>query len=191
MANGVRSGGWLPPKEPQSFIPPSIHAAVSVVQSCLTLYDPMDCSLPGSSVHGSLQARILEWVVIPFSRGSSQPRDWTWVFCITGRFFTLLNTGEAPTAYNNLQWNIIYKSTETLTEYWYWHNTANHLYFKLKKVKKSLVFRSLKVWLSSPCANFVCLPHSPLLLVSSFLLSTSEGLGLLIFSFSLWMTSSG
>ena len=46
-------------------------------QSYLTLCDTMDCSLPGSSVHGILQARILEWVAISFSRGSSQPRDWT------------------------------------------------------------------------------------------------------------------
>ena len=50
-----------------------------VTQSCLTLCDPMDCSPPGSSVHGISQARILEWVTFPFSRGSSQPRDWTWV----------------------------------------------------------------------------------------------------------------
>ena len=49
----------------------------------------MDCSLPGSSVHGILQARILEQVAIPFSRGSSQPRDWTWVSCIAGRLFTI------------------------------------------------------------------------------------------------------
>ena len=51
----------------------------------------MDCSPPGSSVHGISQARILEWAVISFSRGSSLPRDWTWVscaFCIAGRFFT-------------------------------------------------------------------------------------------------------
>ena len=46
-------------------------------QSCLTLWDPMGCSLPGSSVHGISQARILEWVVIPFFRGSSQARDRT------------------------------------------------------------------------------------------------------------------
>ena len=45
------------------------------LQSCLTLYDPMDCSLPGSSVHGILQPRLLEWVAMPFSRGSSHPRD--------------------------------------------------------------------------------------------------------------------
>ena len=48
-----------------------------VAQSCLTLYDPTDCSLPGSSVHKILSARILEWVAIPFSRGSSQPKDQT------------------------------------------------------------------------------------------------------------------
>ena len=51
------------------------------------LCDPMDCSPPGFSVHGILQARILDWVAISFSRGSSQPRDWTWVSCIAGRFF--------------------------------------------------------------------------------------------------------
>ena len=55
-----------------------VKVKVSVTHSCLTLCDPMGCSLPGSSVHGILQARILEWVVIPFSRGPSQPReDWT------------------------------------------------------------------------------------------------------------------
>ena len=48
---------------------------VLVTQSCLTLCDLMGCSPPGSSVHGVLQARILEWVVIPFSRGSFRPRD--------------------------------------------------------------------------------------------------------------------
>ena len=47
---------------------------VLVTQSCLTLCDPMDCSPPGSSVHGILQGRVLEWVAFPFSRGSSQPR---------------------------------------------------------------------------------------------------------------------
>ena len=54
----------------------------SIAQSCLTLCYPMDCSPPGSSVHEILQARILEWVVILFSRGSFQPRDWTSVSCI-------------------------------------------------------------------------------------------------------------
>ena len=55
----------------------------------------LDCSLPGSSVHGILRARILEWVAIPFSKGSSWPRDWTQVSCIAGRFFTIQTTREA------------------------------------------------------------------------------------------------
>ena len=68
---------------------------VLVAQPCPTLCDLMDCSLPGSSVHGILQARTLEWVALPFSRGSSQPRGQTWVSCIAGRFFTLWTTREA------------------------------------------------------------------------------------------------
>ena len=58
-------------------------AKVKVTQSCLTLCDPMDYT-----VHGILQVRILEWVAIPFSRVSSQPRDRTQVSCIAGGFFT-------------------------------------------------------------------------------------------------------
>ena len=57
-----------------------MHVCVLSHLSCLC--DPMDHSLPGSSVHGILQARILEWVVISFSRGSSQPKDWTHVSCL-------------------------------------------------------------------------------------------------------------
>ena len=58
-----------------------------VTQSSPTLCDPMDYSPPGSSVRGILQARILEWVAISFSRGSSQPRDGTQVSCVAGTFF--------------------------------------------------------------------------------------------------------
>ena len=90
-----------------------VKSESEVAQLCLTLSDPMDCSLPGSSVHGIFQARvlewdaiaffdtmdytlpgipqdrILEWVAFPVSRGSSQPRDRTQVTCIAGRFFTI------------------------------------------------------------------------------------------------------
>ena len=66
----------------------------SVVSNC---WDPLVCSLPGSSIHGILQARILEWVGIPFSRGSSWPRDPTWITCIAGRFFTVWAPREAST----------------------------------------------------------------------------------------------
>ena len=63
---------------------------VKVSQSCLTLWEPMDYT-----VHGILQARILEWVAFPFFRRSSQPRDRTQVSRITGRFLTSWATGEA------------------------------------------------------------------------------------------------
>ena len=63
-------------------------ACLLVSSVCLTLCDPVYCSPPGSSVHGILQARILEWVAVCFSRGSSQPRDQTCVSCTAGRFFT-------------------------------------------------------------------------------------------------------
>ena len=64
-------------------------------QPCPTLCDPVDYSPLGSPVHGILQGRILEWVAISFSRGSSQPRDQTQVSRIAGRCFTLWATREA------------------------------------------------------------------------------------------------
>ena len=66
-----------------------------VAQLCPTLWDPMDYSPPGSSVHEIFHTKTLEWVVISFSRGSSQPRDQTQVSCIAGRFFTSWATREA------------------------------------------------------------------------------------------------
>ena len=66
-----------------------------VAQSCPTLCNPIDCrSLPRSSIHGILQARVLEWVAISFSRGSSRPRDRTQVYLIVGRRFTIWATRE-------------------------------------------------------------------------------------------------
>ena len=62
---------------------------MEVSQSCPTLCNSMDCSLPGSSVHRIFQARVLEWGAISFSRGSSQPRDRTQVSCTAGRCFTI------------------------------------------------------------------------------------------------------
>ena len=68
-----------------------------VTQSCLTLCDPTDCSLPGFSVHGIFQATVLEWIAICFSRGSSLPRDRTWVSHIVGRCFYCLSQGSLST----------------------------------------------------------------------------------------------
>ena len=67
---------------------------VLVTQLCLTLCDPMDCSPPGSSVHGILQARVTEWVAISFSRACSWHRDWTQVSYLTGISFTVSATSE-------------------------------------------------------------------------------------------------
>ena len=67
----------------------TVKVKVLVAQSCPTLCDPMNCSPPGSSVHGIFQARILRWVAILFSRESSQPWDQTWVSCPSGRFLTI------------------------------------------------------------------------------------------------------
>ena len=68
---------------------------VLVTQLCPALCDPTDCSPPDFSVNEILQARILEWIAIPFSRGTSQPRDWTLVSYIAGRFFTFWATGKS------------------------------------------------------------------------------------------------
>ena len=65
-----------------------------VAKSCLTLCNPMDSSLSDSSVHGIFQARILGWVAISFSRGSSWPRDWTHVLCVSRRFFPTEPSGK-------------------------------------------------------------------------------------------------
>ena len=89
------------PKQREQFVffpnPESIHLrsdnfkgyiACLVAQSCLTVCNTLDHGSLGYSVHGILQARIQDWLAIPFSRGSSQPRNQTWISCIAGRFFT-------------------------------------------------------------------------------------------------------
>ena len=71
------------------FLTTTLYACCSLVTKlCLTLCDPMDCSLPGSYVHGISQVRILEWVAISYSRGSPWSKDQTHVSCLTNIFFT-------------------------------------------------------------------------------------------------------
>ena len=72
------------------------ESEIEVAQSCLAFYNLMDCSLPGSCIHGILQARILEWVAISFSKGSSWSRDWTQVSHIAGGFFTVWASKASP-----------------------------------------------------------------------------------------------
>ena len=85
-----------------------------VAQSCPTLCDPVDCSPPGSSVHGILQARILEWVAISFSRGYSRPREWTKVSLIAGRRFNLWATMELDMAKQTLSEKAVAPHSSTL-----------------------------------------------------------------------------
>ena len=94
-----------------------------ITQSCPALCYPMDCSPPVSSVLGIHQARILEWVVIPFFRGSSQPRDQTRVFCITGRFFTVWATRKAKLSILQANFMFIIRAN------WY-HSQWLHWYLK-------------------------------------------------------------
>ena len=77
-----------------------------VAQLCLTLCDPMVYSLPGSSVHGILQARVLDWVAISFSRGSSRPMDQAQVSCLASRRFTVWATREGPLFYTVIRWHV-------------------------------------------------------------------------------------
>ena len=110
---------------------------VLVTQSCPTLCNPMDCSPPGSSVHGILQARILEWVAVPFSRGSLQPRNWTQVSLIASRFFTIWATREAQWLLEagrekNGEWILMgmgffhWWIKCFIIKYWWWlHNLVN------------------------------------------------------------------
>ena len=81
--------GWVPSLSPWNYHSLVNWLCVLVAHSCPTLWDPKDCSPPSSSFLGILQATILEWAATPFSRESFWPRDWTCVFCIAGRYFSL------------------------------------------------------------------------------------------------------
>ena len=94
---------------------------VKVFLSCLTLWDPMDCT-----VHGILQARVLEWVAFPFSRGSSQPRDGTQVSRTTGRFFTNWAIREALHHQRNPQLGVLSTLAQPLLSFWSCFSTLSH-----------------------------------------------------------------
>ena len=121
-----------------------------------TLCEPMDCSPPGSSVHGILKARIPEWVAITSSTGSSQPRDWTWVSCIAGGFFTVSATREAQRKHHWPPRKVIMKTPG---------KKSQSIGFGVSKVK-------VQTWNEKLCKNmkpdrtivpiiFPFLPHSP------------------------------
>ena len=114
-----------------------------VTISCPTLCNPMDCSLPGSSVHGISQARILEWVAIPFSRGSSWPRDQTHVSCIGRRILYYWATREAQTRapeQGHEPWTLGLKVW--CSTHWDNHNNNNFLHFRFKFFQKEVKHQS-------------------------------------------------
>ena len=114
---------------------------VLVAQSCLTFCNPMDCSPSGPSVRGILQARILEWVAISFSRGSSWSRDRTWVSCIAGRFFTFwakILGGPLKSCYNTTWcscsfWGIYSGCFLVRFLHDFWEKTSAHTFVKTSK----------------------------------------------------------
>ena len=107
------------------------------VKSCLTLWDPMYCNIPGSSIPGIFQARVLEWVAISFSRGSSQPRDQTRFSHIVGRCFTVWATREV----NNGQ---TYYLSDWITVYYTWRNILHrniYIHIYISKYKHTHIYR--------------------------------------------------
>ena len=89
-----------------------------VTQSCPPLCDPMVCSLPGSHVHGIFQARVLDWIAISFPRGSSRPRDRSWVSCIANRCFYCLSHQRSHTWWLNAALHALFYYPGPSTTLW-------------------------------------------------------------------------
>ena len=127
-----------------------------VTQLCLTLCDPMDCSLPGSSVHGILQARILKLLAISFSRGFSQSRDWTWSPALQAVLYHR-NHQEAQCVYPNINSIVTRKHRKILNIAFLNLKGQNQRDFKFSSYFKShiehcfffLQFSNLVFWVSS------------------------------------------
>ena len=124
------------------------------MKSCTTFFDPIDCNLPGTSVHGIFQARVLEWIAISFSRGSSQSRDWTQVSCIAGRHFTVWAIREAHTCIASLTINIPHQNGTFVTFAESTLRHHNHLKFIVNITIHSwcFPFYSLNKW-TMTCIN--------------------------------------
>ena len=127
--------------------------------SCPTLCDPMDCSLPGSSIHGIFQARVLEWIAISFSRRSSRSRDWTWVSRIVGRCFTDWATREVHNIWEEyIILNAILYKVLSLGIFWItckggtmcWENSVLYYqYVPLNYMHVWIFYWSSSIWMSS------------------------------------------
>ena len=129
-----------------------------LAQSCPTHCNPMDCSLPGSSVHGIFQAIVLEWIVISFSRGSSQPRDWTQVSLIVDRRFTVWATREVPRLIQTRMlppkpWLSL---PLTETPCWVWHEWKywGHSFLLLQFMESRKFLKESKIWGCCPLLHW-------------------------------------
>ena len=130
-----------------------------LTQSCLTLCDTMDCSLPASSIHGIFQAGILKWVAVSFSRGSSWPRDRTQVSHIAGRHFTFWATREAASGSIGSAWGQAsnFCSVILLTLDWFLFTNVSFFFFSF------LIYENVRVywtclWLEriiKGCTNYI------------------------------------
>ena len=143
-----------------------------VAQSCPTLCDPVNCSLPGSSVYGIPQARVLEWGAISFSRVSSQHRDRTQVSCIGGRRFNLWATGVGILTIlqwifpkQELNWGLLH-CRQILYQLSYQGSSLLSVMYVL--IHKYLwnqcyyFYERLSVWLLALCTNEVSISPWPL-----------------------------
>ena len=115
----------------------------------------MDCSLPGFSVHGILQARILQWVAISFSRGSSWPRNRTQISCIASRFFTNWATREASWGYRiryigKRSYNFLGKRSSNFVG----KHLKKHANFMIFPLQVWITFHGIAVWLYFYLGNF-------------------------------------
>ena len=148
-----------------------VCVCVLVTQSCPTLCNPMDCTLPGFFVHGILQARILEWVAIPFSRGSSQPKDQTQISCITGYLYHLSYQG-SPNIINPFMIILNDERLKTfplilgtrqvshsyhfyLPQYWKYYlsdkkKQGKECQIKMEEVKLSLIVDNMVLYIENP-----------------------------------------
>ena len=124
-----------------------VCVCVLVTQSCPTLCYPMDSGLPGSSVHGMFQARILGWIAISSSRGSSQTRDQIWVSRIAGRLFTIWVTRESL-----MYWLLGHKMNRLL---------VGGFMFTCLAVELCLVFVVAICTIASKSSNVLILVFSP------------------------------
>ena len=120
----------------------------------MTLYDLMDYIPPGSSAHGILQARTLDWVAVPFSMGSIWPRDQTLISCVAGRFLTIWATREAHIpVFHHLNPSLSPSFLLTLAVLKFWICGSIYIYLRFHQIPMFL-------WINFQLPRMPFMPHS-------------------------------